>query len=545
MKSINFFKNNFIYLLFTIYFFLGIFLVKDYGITVDEEFHRYSGLYWLNYIAEITHLDNLQFEVTQKLNGISGHTLPNPKDFSFYGVTFDLPLAFLEIIFKIEDSRNIFLLRHYFNFFIFFISSIYFFLLLKDRFKDNKILFIGIILFLTSPRIFGDSFYNNKDIIFLSFVTINIYYLFKFFDNSNLNNLFLFSLFSSLTCATRIVGIFLPFSFIIYILVSKDQNSSWSNIFKKIITFNLIFFTFLILFWPYLWANPVSNLFLSLKIFSNYPVEFKMLFNGHYINSKFLPLNYVPIWISITTPLITLFLFSFGYFILLKRFFIRLINIRASAFSNDFWKSQNEKKDFFIFLNFSAILFYIILSNTDLYNGWRHLYFLHIFLSYIACIGVYKLFLNFRKIKYVLLILTILPLTNLYGIIKFHPFQSFYFNELLINSKKKDFEVDYWGLAGKKFLENLIINNKNLNELNLAVASFIPLERSLKMIKNINRSKINIVGQNYEKADYIFHNNISEVDKSKNKKYSIPENFKLVDEFYIKGFMIYQLFKKI
>ena len=124
MKSINFFKDNFIYLLFTIYFFLGIFLVKDYGITVDEEFHRYSGLYWLNYIAEIAHLDNLKLEVTQKLNEISGHTLPNPKDFPFYGVTFDLPLAFLEIIFKIEDSRNIFLLRHYFNFFVFFISSI-------------------------------------------------------------------------------------------------------------------------------------------------------------------------------------------------------------------------------------------------------------------------------------------------------------------------------------------------------------------------------------------------------------------------------------
>ena len=84
-----------------------------------------------------------------------------------------------------------------------------------------------------------------------------------------------------------------------------------------------------------------------------------------------------------------------------------------------------------------------------------------------------------------------------------------------------------------------------MNDLNLAVASFIPLERSLKMMKNINRSKINIVGQNYEIADYIFNNNISEVDKSKNKKYSIPENFKLIDEFYIQGFMIYQLFKKI
>ena len=54
-----------------------------------------------------------------KLNEIGGHTLPNPKNFPFYGVTFDLPLALIETLFNIQDSKNYFLLRHIANFSIF------------------------------------------------------------------------------------------------------------------------------------------------------------------------------------------------------------------------------------------------------------------------------------------------------------------------------------------------------------------------------------------------------------------------------------------
>ena len=56
--------------------------------------------------------------------------------------------------------------------------------------------------------------------------------------------------------------------------------------------------------------------------------------------------------------------------------------------------------------------------------------------------------------------------------------------------------------------------------------------------------KIIIVGQDYKNADYIFNNNISEVNKNVNQKYNIPNNFKLIKEFFVNGFMIYQIYQR-
>ena len=438
------------------------------------------------------------------------------------------------------------MLRHYANFLIFFISSVYFYLIIKKRFADKFLVFFGLVLYLSSPRIFGESFYNNKDIIFLSLVTITIYYFFRFLDKKNFKNLITLGIFSSLTCALRIVGIFIPLSLIIFLLVSKKEKKySWQKVNKFIIVYLTIFFIFLIIFWPYLWSNPISNFLYSLEVFSKYPQEFQMMFNGEYVNSKYLPLSYLPIWIVVTTPLIIIFFSLLGYLNLLKRFFLRLISIKEKMITNDFWRSKKESKDFFIFLNFNLIFFYIILSNTDIYNGWRHLYFLHVFIIYIACVGIYYLKLKFNKIRYFYLFFTVIGLFNFYEINKFHPYQSSYFNQLITENKKGRFEVDYWGLAGVKFLEEiLLINEKNSKKIKIGVASFLPLERSLKLLSPAQAKQIQIVGQEYFMADYIFNNNISEVNKFKNNKYKIPDNFEKISEFYIKGFMMYEIFKK-
>ena len=124
-----------------------------------------------------------------------------------------------------------------------------------------------------------------------------------------------------------------------------------------------------------------------------------MLFNGDYVFSYFLPLNYISLWIVITTPIITLILFLYGYLFYIKRFFIRTINIKEKSTNNDFWRSKNEQKDLFIFFNFSFIFFYITLSSPILYTGWRHLYFLHPFMIYLSCIGIFLINLK-KKEKY-------------------------------------------------------------------------------------------------------------------------------------------------
>ena len=52
------------------------------------------------------------------------------------------------------------------------------------------------------------------------------------------------------------------------------------------------------------------------------------------------------------------------------------------------------------------------------------------------------------------------------------------------------------------------------------------------------------MGQNFEDADYLYTNFISEVDKNIDDKYKIPYNFSKIDEFILNNTIVYQVFKK-
>ena len=51
------------------------------------------------------------------------------------------------------------------------------------------------------------------------------------------------------------------------------------------------------------------------------------------------------------------------------------------------------------------------------------------------------------------------------------------------------------------------------------------------------------MGQDYQYADYIFKNNISEVDSKLNNKYDIPKNFSKIFELKINKLIIYEIYK--
>ena len=72
----------------------------------------------------------------------------------------------------------------------------------------------------------------------------------------------------------------------------------------------------------------------------------------------------------------------------------------------------------------------------------------------------------------------------------------------------------------------------------------MPLERSAKLLSEKDRKKISIVGQNFQDADYLYTNFISEVDKNSNDKYKFPNNFSKIDEFILNSTIVYQVFKK-
>lgn len=549
MKSIN--KKILTIILFFIYLILGSKIYKDYGISTDEEFHRALGMYWLKYIFSFFPNNSFNEILSLKINSLNDPTLPNPEIYSFYGIIFDLPLAFIELIFNINDSFNYFYLRHYFTFLIFFLSSVFFFRIIYFRFNDWFLSIIGTLLYVLSPRIFAESFYNNKDIIFLSLFTISLFFVLKYFKNLDTKNSIILGIFIAISSALRILGILVIINFVIFFLLKILSNfKKYFHEFKFLLILLIFFYLFLILIYPYLWKHPFVNFINAIKIFSRYPHDIYILYFGNYIKSSNVPWHYFFVWFFITTPLIYSTLFLLGFFYCSIRFFKRLTNISiVQKNHNDLWRSVYEKYDLFIYFLLLLILFLVIKLNATLYDGWRQLYFLHVIVVYFCIYALNFLFLFYKKkIRYIYIFLISYLSFIMLDLYKKHPFQNLYFNEIVNFSNyhknlEEKFVIDYWGLTNKHALLKILDFEKK-DTIYVANASYNTLFRSLAVLEKTQRVRFEIVGQNYLKADYIVNDFNSEVNKKINKKYSIPHNFKLFFTFYNNKIKIYEIYKR-
>lgn len=540
-------NNLILYSFFFIYFFIGIYSFKDYGVNIEEHTQVYSGFYWLNYIYDFFNINFLKNDLIEKLAKISSDkNLPNPQIYT-YGPVFDVPVAFLELLFRGIDSP-FFYFRHLLIFSIYFLSSIFVFKIFKLRFKNFFVCIFGTILFIYSPRLYGDSFHNNKDILFLSLIIFSIYFFFKFLKKNNIKYILLFALFSALSTSTRVIGLFLPVSVLIFLFFDNINKESKNKFFIYLIIIFLSYLFFLYVHWPYLWSAPLDNFLNYLYKSSNWIYSYFILFNKQYLLTTGLPDSFIYVWVAITTPIFNLVLFFLGTFFLLKRFFKRFISIELfnHNMNSDLWRSKNEMIDNFILLNFFAILSFLLFLHVPFVSGWRHVYFLNFFLIYIGTFYLHLLFLRFKNIdKLIASIILILIVPNIYKVIVFHPFQSLYFNELLNNEQKKGFLIDREGLSRLDSINKILKMEKSNNKvISIANASFLPYYRVQDAIKLYKKPKLRFVGREYEKADYIYNSFVYEVDPKFNKKYQIPDNFDLIYTLKVDEIIVYELFKK-
>ena len=133
---------------------------------------------------------------------------------------------------------------------------------------------------------------------------------------------------------------------------------------------------------------------------------------------------------------------------------------------------------------------------------------------------------------------------NIYRLNMYHPYQSFYFNVFTPKKIKDTLEVDYVGLSGIHFLNQIISQEKNSNQIKIGIASWYPLWFMVDLLDEQDKKKIKIISnKEIINSDYIYSNRISEVDKRYYKKYDVPENFKKL-EFKIDNTIIYEIYKK-
>ena len=547
----NLIKNNFLFIFFSIsYLFIGISNIKDYGVGIEEHFQRSSGFFWLNYILEYFSFDSLKIIVENKYIELKDFSpnLPKMNIANYYGILFDLPAALIESLLNLKNPNSYFYLRHLMNFLFFYVSGFYFYKILTIRFSKQIIPFIGTCMYLLAPKIYGNSFFDGKDVFFLSILTISFYFYLNYENKKSLLSLIIMTLFFSFSTSSRIFGLMLPFTFIFVVLLETINSKYPRKNFILLFIFSFLYLIFLFVHWPYMWTfdyNQIFNFFDPFKVHT----YLKVFFEGIFYESNHLPLRYIPKWILISTPIFYLILFFIGISFYLRRIFLRLINIKEKSLGNDLWKGKKEKFDFFIFFSFFQVLVIYIITTPNLIKGWTHFLFINYFIVYFATLGIFYV-LNFLKekkfsIKLFFLVITFFFSELIYKLVIYHPYQSIYLNNFMTKKNKNLYDVDYQSLTRSEAIIEILKDTKK-EKIVVGTASWTPLKNGMSMVPQNIKSEILFSGTaNKDKADYIYTNFFYEVDVNYNKKYSIPKNFNIFKTLFIDDIKVYSIYKKI
>ncbi len=531
--------DNAHYFFFILLFFIQLNIFQDFGFPNDEEISRNNGLIAYNYILDIFNLHFLT-----PYSNVPEFENYYDKD---YGVIFELLLVIIEKIFSLSSYKEIYLTRHLFVSLFFFIGSIYFYLTLR-KFFSKEISLLGTIIFVTHPRIFAQSFYNSKDIIFLVFFCISNYYFINFFSKQNIRNIFFLSLSIAITISIRPMGILLPILFIFFFILTNLDKYKLKN-FSLIIIFFFLTFFFTFLFWPYLWDNP-ANLINSLKTMSKFRFIGEVFFNGEYYIAKYMPWYYIPANILITTPLFVVVLFLIGSIVISKKLLLNLLYLESEK--ENIW---NDNVELFLFYSLIIIFLTIILIielSATVYTGWRQVYYIYPSIIFISVYGIKVLFEKLKFKKFVNFLLILLICLNLIWMIKNHPYQYTYFNSLIKKNNLRNFELDYYGVSNLDTLKKLIkINNQNVSTI--YIFSVTPYHLSLNLLNDNDRKKI-LFTNNKNEADYLVTNHFYQKhyfnDKDLFEKIHpidiekfLKDNYELVNDIKANGVSINSIYK--
>jgi hypothetical protein len=452
-------------------FITGLTVFQDYGISWDEPAQHMTGQITYDYV--------FAGDPTYK-------TYIN-RD---YGVAFQLPLIILEKVLGLKDPRDIYNMRKLVTHCLFLFSAFVFYLLIYTLYKNRSLALAGYLILLVTPRIYAQSFFNSKDIPFMSMFILCFFLYTLAFRRRKLFHFILFGVGTGLLMSIRVMGVLMPAIVSAMILIDFILEKE-----KKKTVINYLFYlaallAVLISSWPFLWENPATNFLAAFSHMAKFRWDQAGLFMGEMVRSGNVGWNYVPVWFGVTTPLPYLILGLAGIGFVIRNFF------RQPAL---FIRNTPERNQLaWLFFFFGPILSVIVLHSV-LYDGWRQLYFIYPPFILLAVYGVSCLIKGRTASVNLLspaigLILFMFMLSLSTIMVRNHPFEDIYFNDLVSKDDqhlRKSFELDYWGTSYKQALEYIAGNDKS-DSVRISVAHFPGQANSYMLPKN-ERNRIRYV----------------------------------------------------
>ena len=421
---------------------VGFGVVDDYGVSIDEDNEYYRGKNVVDYI-----LGNID-DLGATGGGFYAHD-------RFYSVTFEAPLQFIERVLDIEDSRDIHLMRHIVTHLFFLIGGFFCYLLAYRLFDNRFLALLAMLLFLLHPRLYAHSFFNTRDIPFLSMFMICLYLTHRAFTRGNVWWFLALGVGLGILVNLRIMGIVLFFG--VLGMLSLDLLYASSNRERRYILMSIaavVYFGVMTLYITsqFLWSDPVGSVVEWLAEFSQHPNDTLQLFRGELFRSATAPRpEYLPVWFSITTPPLVLALgFVGGLYVLL----------RGMISPRDVLVNTRLRFGFMLIGCFLLPIVSVIVLSSNAYNGWRHMYFLYAPFCLLAIFGFKYLMCVFGNLRVrfgaALLGCSGVAVTVVF-MVAIHPHEHVYFNFLVDRSTpehlRMEYDMDYWGASAREGLE--------------------------------------------------------------------------------------------
>ena len=445
MNQIFNFKKNYFYYFLLIYCVCGIFLSLNVGITHDEYHNFFVGESNKNFFLNTLFGKNYELETLEGLN------LHYGSGFHFLSIPIEYIVNLLFNLDYISSESKTILLKHPSVFIFFILSSIYFRKIIFFVTRDKHYSSLCAVLYLSYPYLLGHSFFNVKDIPFLSVWLVCTFYIANiarnFYKEKKIRSkhLVILGILSGYLLSIRITGVLIFIEYLIFfILTINISNFNYFSFFKlfykKIILFFLIILFLFYFLSPSYWSNPLEVIN-GIKVMSQHIQTVCTLTLGECMKAQNLPSSYLPIWLFFKLPI--LILFGLVFFIFKEKIFFLSPNnvlIIGSILSSTL-----------------LIIFLLILFNVNLYDEIRQVMFL---IPLIFIISMSAMFILPKKISYSLI--GIFIIFFVFQNVKIYPYNYVWFNNLTTFTKvSNNFELDYWGVSSKKIA--FFLNKKNLD----------------------------------------------------------------------------------
>ena len=415
---------------------VGVSVLNDYGIASDERIQRRIGYASFNYI--LGDEDAL----------IEGHSDRH------YGVAFEVPLIAVERLLRLEDPRGIYLSRHLITHLFFLVGGFFAWLLTYRLFGSRLIALLIMLLFLLHPRIYAHSFFNTKDLPFLSMFMVSLYLTHRAFRRDSVWAFALCGVGVGLLANFRIMGAMLIPAVLGMLALDvfyamKRGGGGVKHALINICVFSTVCAATLYAAWPLLWRDPLGAAE-ALALLSEHPHRGGTLFRGEVVQWPNIPWDFIPTWMLITTPPVALILAAVG------------IGCAARLCAAD-WRGAlaNSTARFGLLMAACLILPVVgaIALNSNMYHDWRHVYFLYAPICVLAAFGLRGLAaLPKPRLRAAALSAAALGLAAAaVQMVVLHPVQSEYFNPLADKSGLAErWEMNYWRVSYKEALDALL-----------------------------------------------------------------------------------------